>query len=448
MIPRISKGGASFGDAVHYYAHDKAEQGRGLADSSNRVDWVHSLNLPIDAARGAQPEQIDAMKRCATVMQWTADHQADIKKAAGVANVGRPLKSPVYTYSLAWSPDENPTDAQMLQAAKDTLKELGLDKHQTLIVSHNDTAMKHVHCIVNRVDPDTGRAWSKSCDRLKLSKWAQAYEEGRGAILVPARAEANKQRAANKATFNRLRSPGDPDKIVRGDNLTRDERARIKAYGSKTDQQIRDERAAQQQADKDQLSDRHKRREALLNREVAQTYGGQLKAAQGALADVKARIGAKGWFRQALRKLTGHQAHDIRQANAIKKTLANIAARIGEKRQFVFDTIAHEKLRLASRHRNEVARDDAFIASRQRAKEEAEEARSLKEKGRPKRKRQAKEQGREVSPDAERTRDRSAQRRAKREVDSASATLSKQDRIARFKAARDKGKSKGKGLGD
>ena len=72
MIPRISKGGASFGDAVHYYAHDKAEQGRGLADSSNRVDWVHSLNLPIDAARGAQPEQIEAMKKCAVVMQWTA----------------------------------------------------------------------------------------------------------------------------------------------------------------------------------------------------------------------------------------------------------------------------------------------------------------------------------------------------------------------------------------
>ena len=322
----------------------------------------------------------------------------------------------------------------MLKAAKDTLKELGLDKHQVLIVSHNDTAMKHVHCIVNRIDPDTGRAWSKSCDRLKLSKWAQAYEEGRGAILVPARAEANKQRDANKATFNRLRSPGDPGKIVRGENLTREEHTRIKAYGSKTDQQIKDERADQQQSDKDQLSGRHKRRETLLNHEISLTYGNQHKAAQEALRVVEARIGAKGWFRQALRKLTGHQAQDIREAQALKKTLANIASRIAEKRQFVFDTIAHEKLRLASRHRNEVARDDAFIASRQRAKEEAQDARSLKEKGRPKPKRQAKEQGREVSPDAKRTRDRSAQRRAKREADSASANLSKQERIALHKA--------------
>jgi hypothetical protein len=122
-----------------------------------------------------------------------AEHANELKASAGL-KAGRKLQNPVYAYSLAWSPDEAPTQAEQLAAAKETIKALGLENHQSLIVSHNDTDHPHVHVIVNRVCPETGRAAVMSNDRLKLSQWAQGYEERHGKIHCQARVENNEER--------------------------------------------------------------------------------------------------------------------------------------------------------------------------------------------------------------------------------------------------------------
>lgn len=474
MIPRIGSGGKSFGDAVQYYAHDKAadvtEGGKGMADSSQRVDWVVSENLPIDTEQGAKLEQIDAMKKCGTVMQWTADHQRDIKVAAGGSTTGRPLATPVYTYSLSWAPEEDPSKDEMLKAARSSLKALDMDKNQVLIVAHNDTHMKHVHCIVNRVNPEHGRAATKSCDRLKLSTWAEEYERHRGEILVVQRVENNKQREANRKTYNKMRSQGDPNKIVKALNLTREERDRQKAYGSKTDEKIRSERAQAQSAESDQIKRRHDRRQALMEGELARTYGDRQKALKDDLKAAEDRIGAQGWFRQAIRRVTGHHQKDIRDAGRLRASLNDLEQRVAERRGEIQAQIAHEKTRLETRHKNERDRDEAFIAERARKRKEAEDARAAKAKEQPKRRTRQQERG--ANRTVGRTRNRSEQRKAKREepkpepaneLESKSKPKSEtaadktaketRDRIAQFKAqranrSRNRSRNRDSGMGE
>ena len=72
--------------------------------------------------------------------------------------MGRKLEKPVCHYSLNWAPDEEPDRQEMSRAVDESLKALGLEKHQALIVAHNDKAHRHVHVIVNRVDLETGKA--------------------------------------------------------------------------------------------------------------------------------------------------------------------------------------------------------------------------------------------------------------------------------------------------
>ena len=378
MIPRVSKGGASFGDAVGYYAHDKAA--KGMAATSERVEWVETRNLPIDTTRGDKAEQIEAMKKCAIIQQWTADHQRDIKIAAGGSSAGRPLQKPVYTYSLSWAPHEDPSRAEMLKAAHESLKILDMQNCQVMIVAHNDTHMSHLHCIVNRVDPKHGRAAVTNCDRLKLSKWAEAYERKRGAILVQDRVKANAMRDAQRtgdksANFDKQASGRAKGNFVKAESLTREERRSISRYSGMIAYEInagtpfkdlghsiRAQRRAQQLADKDQLDGRLNRRQASIEADLKRDYGDRRKALADDLAATEARVGAKGWFRRAIRRVTGHQQRDQAAAIALKKSIANLDKRMEEARSAKHQSITSDRLKLDARHAAELARDERLIS--------------------------------------------------------------------------------------
>lgn len=180
MIPRIAKAGRSFKGAAQYYLHDKK------ADTSERVAFVQTINLPTQDAKRAVAHMID-----------TATHAAELKEQAGLKS-GRKLQNPVYAYSLAWHPDQAPSQAEQIEAARETLTALGLSDRQALIVSHNDTDHPHVHVIVNRVCPETGRAAVTSNDQLILSQWAEEYERKQGKILCEARVQNNAERDQKK----------------------------------------------------------------------------------------------------------------------------------------------------------------------------------------------------------------------------------------------------------
>ena len=125
MIAKLAKRGASFKGAGNYYLHDKDAQ------TSERVAWTETVNL-----RTHDPE------RALRVMAGTAMDREAIKEAAGIKASGRSSDKVVQTYSLSWHPDEQPSKAEMLAAARESLKVLGIEDRQALIVCHNDEPIR------------------------------------------------------------------------------------------------------------------------------------------------------------------------------------------------------------------------------------------------------------------------------------------------------------------
>jgi len=186
MIPSIAQAGRSFKGASQYYLHDKKAQ------TNERVAFTETRNLPTNDPHRATAHMID-----------TATHSNQLKAQSGIKG-GRKLEKPVYSYSLSWHPSEKPTQQEQIEAVNETLAVLGLDKHQAIIVAHSDMDHPHVHVIANRVDPETGRALNLGNDRLKLSTWAQEYEEKRGHVFCAERVKNNDGR---KTEFVKDQSP-------------------------------------------------------------------------------------------------------------------------------------------------------------------------------------------------------------------------------------------------
>lgn len=170
---RGTKGrGTSFKGALIYVLHDKG------AKTSERVGFVDMRNLATDDPQRAWSE-----------MMGLCDAADDLKKRAGGKATGRKLTKPVYAFSLNWHEADNPDAAHMRETAVDALRALGMENHQAVIIEHTDRPHKHVHVIVNLVDPDTGQAVSLSNDAHKLDRWADDYEQTQGVIRSPARRE-------------------------------------------------------------------------------------------------------------------------------------------------------------------------------------------------------------------------------------------------------------------
>lgn len=178
MTPDVAKTGHSFRGAFAYYLHDKAEPGEEKPQTAERVAWVETRNLASDDPAFAQ-----------SVMIITARNADHLKAAAGIKAGRKATAGPVYAYSLSWHPEKEaaPDRAEMARAVDASLKALQADHLQAMIVCHQDRAHPHVHVILNRVDPATGKMHATSNDYRKLSAWAAAYERERGQIVTPAR---------------------------------------------------------------------------------------------------------------------------------------------------------------------------------------------------------------------------------------------------------------------
>ena len=114
-------------------------------ESAERVEWTETRNLATSEG-----------ERAGRIMAATAEASPELKRLAGVAATGRKLEKPVCHYSLSWAKDEKPERQEMRWAAQESLKALGMERHQALVVSHRD-GQPHVHVIANRVDPESGK---------------------------------------------------------------------------------------------------------------------------------------------------------------------------------------------------------------------------------------------------------------------------------------------------
>lgn len=173
--------GMSFKGAMNYYLHDRKELGETEhRTSSGRVEWTSMRNLATDRTDVAT-----------AIMISTAKDANRLKQQAGVKATGRKVKTPVKTFALSWHPDEAASldRAEMERAANQALKTIGMEKHQAIIVCHNDTRHPHVHVVVNRVSPENGKlAKCGPNENRALDRWAYEYERDRGNIVSPNRA--------------------------------------------------------------------------------------------------------------------------------------------------------------------------------------------------------------------------------------------------------------------
>lgn len=175
MIPRIQTG-TSFKGAALYYLHDKRHEGEAERLTSDRVAWTHAVNTLEN-----DPEAVLAE------MRQTALDQSFLKIQAGKRVDGRPTGRTVMTVALAWAPDQQPNQADMIEAGNSFLRHMGWQEHQVLFVAHNDTKHPHVHLIINRVHPETGMTIDDAWSKTRAQKWALSYEREHGRVYCEGR---------------------------------------------------------------------------------------------------------------------------------------------------------------------------------------------------------------------------------------------------------------------
>lgn len=263
LVPKLAAKGTSFKGAAAYYLHDKD------ASTSERVAWTATTNLATD-----NPDMAWRL------MAATAMDQARLKERAGIRSTGRKSADVVLAYSLAWHPDEKDglTREEMLLAAHASIKALGAEHCQALIIAHQDEPHPHLHVILNRVSPEDGRLLSSSKEKLNLSKWAQTYETARGKVWCEQRVANNEARdmlgeftrAAKDKPRHRYdedqelgRSrPGDSYRITR---IREEQRTKDAALASKGR-----EMHLRHRQDWDQLATAHKDRRATIRSDMKQ----------------------------------------------------------------------------------------------------------------------------------------------------------------------------------
>lgn len=298
MVPNVTAKGRSFNGAFAYYMHDKRQEGEARRDTAERVAWTETRNLATDDP--------DTARR---VMIATARQADALKKAAGVKAAGRKSTQHVYAYSLSWSTAEagQIDRAEMVRAVDASLKALGAEHLQAVVIAHQDTKHPHVHVVLNRVDPATGKMHGFSNDHRQLDAWALAYREARGEHLkyTPARAEKRAARAQGREvapTFTRAATP--PPVKPAGPDF---ERVAVKP----TEARALQERAAELAKRSAAMRERHGQEWTDLSASLQTTKGA---AADMAAAEIDAaRASIKEEYRPFWRDLFKQQAAERRE---------------------------------------------------------------------------------------------------------------------------------------
>ena len=139
-----SKQPAAFKSSALYLA------GRTNGLSTDRVAWMEARNL----------ETTDPLAASA-IMEATAAQNLRCKK-------------PVYHFVLSFDPKDArrgklPPEV-LREIAGEAIERMGLTEHQMLVYAHKDTKHPHMHFLINRVHPTTGKAFDRHNDGRRLTE--------------------------------------------------------------------------------------------------------------------------------------------------------------------------------------------------------------------------------------------------------------------------------------
>jgi hypothetical protein len=137
----------------------------------------------VDGDMSALNPDADVQTNCLSLATAAAEMRA-------VADRNSRVHDPVYHVVLSWQDGEHPDNAQMFAAGEAALAAIGMQDHQYVFAIHRDTGNAHLHLMVNRVHPETGRAMHPGLSYLKLDRCmrelelAQGWAYDRGAYAV------------------------------------------------------------------------------------------------------------------------------------------------------------------------------------------------------------------------------------------------------------------------
>ncbi|MCP3963614.1 MAG: relaxase/mobilization nuclease domain-containing protein [bacterium] len=155
MIGKVTRGRGFKGLLTYLLQGQDGQQ-------QDRVAWVATRNLVVD------PEFAPS------VMHSTAAENPRVEK-------------PVYHLSISLDPQERLEPEVLRGVAERTLRDLGLEHHQAVLVAHEDTEHQHVHVMVNRVDPTSRKAWRAGHDYARIEKSLRLQERELGLRQVRGR---------------------------------------------------------------------------------------------------------------------------------------------------------------------------------------------------------------------------------------------------------------------
>mgnify|MGYP005853715099 CR=1 FL=1 len=134
--------------------------GRTKGQSPERVAWMEAHNLETTDPQAA-----------AAIMDATAAQNLRCKK-------------PVYHFVLSFDPKDArkgkvPPEV-MREIAHEAIERLELTEHQMLVYAHKDTKHPHMHFLVNRIHPRTGKAFDRHNDGPKFIAMCRDIARERG----------------------------------------------------------------------------------------------------------------------------------------------------------------------------------------------------------------------------------------------------------------------------
>ncbi|XOV92102.1 MAG: relaxase/mobilization nuclease domain-containing protein [Bacteroidota bacterium] len=112
------------------------------------------------------------------------------------------IKNAVWHTSISFAQADKLSNEDMKKIAGDYLENIGLDKHQYLMVRHHDTAHEHIHIVSNRIGFDGSVAsdkWCKNrtaniCDKLEVKYGLTiARNQGRSKVVSEDKVQVIKQ---------------------------------------------------------------------------------------------------------------------------------------------------------------------------------------------------------------------------------------------------------------
>ena len=162
-----SQTGASFSGSVGYITSESAgttEEGGVIEKAKKKV--------------GLKEERVSATKT--RNLLFEDDLEAAAKEMQVTAGARERVEKPVYSISIGYHPDDDPTDQEMLRDMEDFLERRGLGEHQAVLAVHRDKEHPHVHATVNRVHPSGEELWRDSFDRLENMSVLREIERERG----------------------------------------------------------------------------------------------------------------------------------------------------------------------------------------------------------------------------------------------------------------------------